>query len=175
MAEKEETATEAESGGSNKKLIIIMVVAILVTAGMSIGVTMMLLGGGGGGDSTEAAPPPEDPLYVPIKVMNINMPPESTAKVMQIEINLMTYQPETVEMINRHMPVIRSEMLNILSEVTYQRAATPQGKEKIKSDLKFAIEAMLLELEGNIMANSGDTKGVPPTLEAVYFTRLVMQ
>ncbi len=170
----------AAGGGSSKKIMVIVLVAVLATAGITGGVVYFMFGGDKGAAKEEhVVEAPKKPIYIPIKAFNSNLTDGGPAKVMQIEFTLMSYQPELTAVVERHMPSLRNEILNYLSTVTYQDAASVEGKTRMKTHLKQSIEKQLLELEGPIKDPAAKDQehdpGKPPKLEAVYITRLVMQ
>ena len=173
--EKDEGDLELDGAAksSKKKLIIIIVAAVLgliVIIGASVGLTLMLVGGGSGGSqqageeaAVEEVVVPKDAIYVPVKTMTVNFADKGAAQFLQIDISIMTYDPEVVDLVKAHMPVIRNDMLNMLGTQTYKDVSTPDGKEALRTKLLLIVQKILQEQE--------DRTGI----EAIYFTKIIMQ
>jgi flagellar FliL protein len=99
-----------------------------------------------------------DPPFV------VNFEPGSTARFLQITVQLMTREPETVEFLKANTPIIRNDLLLLFGNRHVEEVATNEGKE--------ALRAKALETVRKIVSNEG---GKSDTLEAVYFTSFVMQ
>jgi len=82
---------------------------------------------------------------------------------MQVEIQVMAHSIEPFALIEHHMPVIRNKLMLILSSQKYEEVNTLKGKEKLREEIKQAIQEVLHE-------ESPDAN-----IEAVYFTSLIMQ
>ncbi len=172
--EKRDTDGELELDGaaksSKKKLILIIVgavVALMIIIGASVGVTLMLVGGdaqqAGGEDAVEEKVVPKDAVYIPVKTMTVNFADSGAAQFLQIDVSIMTYDPDVVNLINAHMPVIRNDMLNLLGTQTYKAMSTSDGKEALRIKLLLIVQKVLMEQE--------EREGV----EAIYFTKIIMQ
>lgn len=99
-----------------------------------------------------------DPPFV------VNFEPGSTARFLQITVQLMTRQPEMVEFLKNNTPIIRNDLLLLFGNRHVEEVATNEGKEALR---KAALDAVR-----KIVSNEG---GKPDALEAVYFTSFVMQ
>jgi len=82
---------------------------------------------------------------------------------MQVEIQVMAHQMEPFTLIEHHMPVIRNKVMLILSSQKYEEVNTREGKEKLREEIKQAIQDVLHEESPDV------------NIEAVYFTSLIMQ
>ena len=98
-----------------------------------------------------------DPTFV------VNLPPGGPAKMLQIAIQVMTYQPTVVDTLKTNDPMIRHHLLNLLESQQGADLMTVAGKEALQK----AIHDMLSErLEA--LNEPGQIKGV-------FFTQFVMQ
>lgn len=175
MAEEEnENDGELELDGaaksSKKKLIMIIagaVVGLLIIIGASVGVTLMLVGGdsksSGGDEMAEEKVVPKDAIYIPVKTMTVNFADKGVAQFLQVDVSVMTYDPEVVELVKTHMPIIRNDMLNLLGAQTYKDISTSDGKEGMRIKLLLIVQKILMEQE--------EREGI----EGIYFTKLIMQ
>ncbi len=121
-----------------------------------------------GGDAeehqTEDGKPSAPPTYFafePPIVVNFQDP--SGSRYLQITLEVMTYDPEVVTAIESHMPVLRNNLLLLLSAQSLESLSTLEGKQEMRADILAEIQAVLTERTGKA--------GV----EEVYFTTFVMQ
>lgn len=170
---KPEAAAAPAPAKSSKKLLIIILAAVVV------------LGGGGAGawfafggkkdevkddkahaEESEAEHGPKlpaqfvtlDPPFV------VNFGPGSTARFLQIAVQLMTRDPHMVEFLEHNNPIIRNDLLLLFGNKQMEEVSTNEGKE--------ALRAAALEAVRKIVSAEGQK---PEALEAVYFTSFVMQ
>lgn len=99
-----------------------------------------------------------DPSFV------VNFEAEQLVRFLQVTIEIMSRDPATVEFIQQHDPVVRNDLLLLLSNQEYAALATAQGKEQLRARALAAVRAVATR-EG----------GDPQKIEAVYFTSFVMQ
>jgi flagellar FliL protein len=99
-----------------------------------------------------------DPPFV------VNFEPGSTARFLQITVQLMTREPEMVEFLQNNTPIIRNDLLLLFGNRHVEEVSTNEGKEALR---KAALDAVR-----KIVNNEG---GKADALEAVYFTSFVMQ
>lgn len=117
-------------------------------------------GGEEGGEEEEqqvAVYLPIDPAFV------VNFASQGKARFLQVTVEVMTRSPEVPDSVKLHMPVIRNNLMLLLSSQSYDSVSTLEGKEALREE---ALEVIQLILE----EETGD-----PGIEAVYFTSFVMQ
>ncbi|MET0292690.1 MAG: flagellar basal body-associated FliL family protein [Steroidobacteraceae bacterium] len=159
---------DAEKGeaqpGSKKKLIIIGA-AVVVIAG---GAAAFFLTRGGDDAAKEAEHKEEPKLPAEYIAMDppfvVNFDNSTSAKFLQVTVQMMTRSHEMAEFIKGHDPVIRNDLLLMFGAQKVEEVSTREGKEKLRQEALEAIRA--------IIKNEG---GEPEKLEAVYFTSFVMQ
>jgi len=100
---------------------------------------------------------PIDPAFV------VNFASQGKARFLQVTVEVMTRSPEVPDSVKLHMPVIRNNLMLLLSSQSYDSVSTLEGKEELREE---ALEVIQLILE----EETGD-----PGIEAVYFTSFVMQ
>ena len=173
MADKEasEQASPPPPSTSNKKLIIFGLIGLLVVGG----------GAGGGAyyfatksaqasvaAATQAATEPELPkeaVYVPIHPeFTVNFQEGGSARFLQLSLEAMTRDADVAELIKTNLPLIRSNLVMILSSKTSDDLRTPEGKEALRSETLAGIQEVVIAEGGNDGA-----------VEEVYFTSFVMQ
>jgi flagellar FliL protein len=191
MAKEDELdldTTKKKAGGKGK-LIIIIVLAVLLTTGTILGVLYFTgnLGGGGKQDNSGEASEEKTEKELVIQpafyfdlqpAFVVNFEDKTHAAYLQVEMQLMSRDKAVNEQITKHMPVIRNNILLILSAQQYEVVKSRQGKEQLQAKVLEEVRgivgpAMLEELkkesEGEI--NAKDV----PNVEQVYFTSFIMQ
>ncbi len=174
MAEEEgEVQVEAEKASPMKMMLILLVAAVVLVAMTVAGMffmlkaTGMLNGGGGGGGAAKAHASKttnKPAIYQPLDpafVVNIN--DHGRMRYLQVSMEAMTRDPAIVEELTKHMPLIRNNLVLLLSGQTVEDLHSAEGKELIR---QRALEEVQRVLEEEI----GD-KGI----EAIYITSLVIQ
>ncbi|MGB0213659.1 flagellar basal body-associated FliL family protein [Algiphilus sp.] len=141
-----------------------------------VGLLMAALGGGGGWyyltqvaahaeTDGPAAPKLAEPIYWPFEpAFVVNLPDGAYMRYLKIDVALMTRDSAVPGALEKHAPLLRNELLMLMSTADYQNLLTRDGKEALRAQSLDAINARLAELE---VAESA--------VEAIYFTNFVMQ
>lgn len=168
---------EAEGGGSKKTLILIIVGALLLV-GIAVGATIFLMSGDDdeGGEEKEEATAEEvveeeAPADVPIPAQYVKLKPEfvvnfnvgTRQRFLQVSIEIMTRSQTIVDAIELHNPMLRNEIIRVLSDQDFNVLRTPEGKIAMQETLKTVVSDALTRESG--------INGV----EALLFTNFVMQ
>jgi len=137
----------------------------------------VLLAGGGAGAwwwSTHSSakpavahtpPPAAPPLYLPLDPpFVVNFESEQAVRFLQITVQLMSRDPQTIELLKSNDPMVRDRLLMLFGNQKYTVLSTREGKEGLRQQA--------LQSVGTVLAGAG---GHPDRLEAVYFTSFVMQ
>lgn len=177
---------EEEAPKSSKKMMIIIIVGVLLL------VTVGILGGlflGGvfdekpepteteqaidGGDSEAPSGDSEgstateniaERTYWPLEPpFVLNFEGKSKARYMQIGLEVATTNDKAHAAVKKHLPVIRNEIVLLLSGQKYEEMVTPDGKEQLRAEL--------IETINNILIQHKVKKGI----DNIYFTSFVMQ
>jgi flagellar FliL protein len=157
-----EAAVSASPQKSSKTLLWIALILMVGAAGAA---GTYFLVGRGNASAVQAAPPPAPALFHQLDPsFVVNFEAEQLVRFLQVTIEVMTRDPATLEFVKRHEPVIRNDLLMLLSNQEYQVLATQAGKDDLRSRALEAVRA--------IAAREG---GDPAKLEAIYFTSFVMQ
>lgn len=93
----------------------------------------------------------------------VNAVGQGSTHYLQVSMDVMARDPAVIEAVKKHMPVIRNNLIMLLSSQDQAVVSTREGKEKLRADALTEIQKVLKE-------QTGET-GV----EAVYFTIFVMQ
>ena len=98
-----------------------------------------------------------DPPFV------VNIQGQASSRFLQLTLEAMTYDQEVTTEIDKLMPVIRNNILLLLSSLTYEQVASLEGKQKLREDILKEIQNVLKDKIGK------------PGVEEVYLTSIVMQ
>jgi len=162
--------------------IVLIVISVIVLVAGTIGTTLYFAGVVGGNhesasssssssmsdnaDSGNSEGPVhrKEPIYYafdPAFIVNFN--DGNNIRYLQVTLEVMTYNQRTVEDLERHMPVIRNNLIMMFSGLNYDVLSTVAGKRKLQEEALAEIRSILKEKTGK--------EGV----EEVYFTGFVMQ
>lgn len=178
MAEKKDDKKgkdEAAEGGeakpkSNKMIIIIVAVVALVIGGAGAGVAVMMMGGKKGGDKTaeeseeKAAKPKEAAYFEMTPPFLVNYQWNGRAHYLQVTIALMTRDPDVLDLVREHTPLIRNNLMLLLAAQDFDGLRSVEGKESVRQLMFDEIQKILKEQQE-------DTAGI----EQLYYTNFVMQ
>ncbi len=93
----------------------------------------------------------------------VNFPPGASAKIIKIAITVKVKGEPNIEIIKKHLPMIKNNLLMTISSIGVDKAKTLEGKRELQS-------LMLSEI-GKVMEKMNKTNPV----KDVYFTDFVMQ
>ena len=84
-------------------------------------------------------------------------------RYLQAELTVMSRNSSIVEAVIQHAPLVRSRIVDLLADQDYLSLQTPDGKEKLREDLKQRIN--------EVLNGEGEEGGI----ESVLITNFVMQ
>ncbi len=173
--EKKDAAPAENKGGAMKLIIIINAVVVVVLIGVVVAM-FMLKGGDEKKDSevlaeessaTEgagSANASKTPIYIPLNPpFVVNLENQEQVSFLQVEMEVMTYDPKVDEAMKVHASRIRSELLLLLGSKQYHEISNVEGKRKLSQEAIAEIQKILQET------------GTTGTVQALYFTSFVMQ
>ena len=168
---------EEAGGGAAKpatpvKLILIMIIGAILLVAVSMGgvffllKSMGMLDGGGGGSGGGSAQHDERPaLYHAFEQpFIVNFKERGRTRFLQISIQVMTREPDILVALETHLPVIRNNLLLLISTQKPEEFHTPEGRESIR-------QAALLEVQKILEEQTGEREAI----EGLYFTSFVTQ
>jgi flagellar FliL protein len=196
MADDElELDTQSRAPGSGFKMIILMVIlALLVSASVIAGLYFtgnLNIGGEASSkaaDESPAAAESETPteaaehkpaIYIDMKpAFIVNFPDDAVAEYLQIEMQAQAHDEQVEAVMRRHMPVIRNDILLLLSSQKYSDLKTREGKQHLQKAVldkvrKIVREGMVSELQTE-EAQKVDTASLP-NVDNIFFTSFIMQ
>lgn len=165
---------DVPSSGKLKK-IIMMIVGVILIAGVSILSTWFML------KDKMAAPEEtdvseivmEEPIMDPSQgeaiyhalqpAFIVNFNSNGKSRFLQVELTVLTRDPESVEVLILHNPLIRNNLLDVFTLHNIEQLITAAGKEQLAEDLGSAIEDILIIEMGR------------PGIESVLFRSFILQ
>jgi len=169
-----------------KKWILIGVGAFLLI-GISIGGTLFATGAfssnppryaagsgtGGEGDPAlgSALPPPLPVVVTATEVFYHYIQPEfiinfrgrERPRTLMVEITVSSYVEKSLNLLSKHSPELRNNLLLIMAEKNGSELSTMEGKNQLREDVKDSLNALMKKHSGVM------------TIDDVYFTRFVLQ
>lgn len=173
--DKEESDGEKgeQKGGKKKSSLmkkLLILGGVLVLIGGGAGAAFFFLGNGHGGekgkghDKAKAEQPKAPPVYYAFDpAFVVNFKDESEVRFLQVTVEVMARDPLVIESVKTHTPVIRNNLIMLLSNQTVESISTVEGKEKVRAETLKEIQKILKKQTGS------------PGVEDVYFTGFVMQ
>jgi flagellar protein FliL len=105
--------------------------------------------------------PPQYLSMAPKFVVSFN--DQKNARFMQFTLQVMTRDDETIKLLSKHMPAIRSSLILLVGSQEYEKISTRDGKEALLADITADINRTLENIAGL------------STVEAAYFDSFVIQ
>jgi len=160
-----EADTETNPAGSKKNLIVFAAV-LLLAVGASIGGTLYFLGADSAENTTEDSVDtrPDKAIYHSLRpAFIVNYVSGGKPRFLQTELTVMARDPEVVEALISHMPLVRSQIVNFLADQDVFALQTHNGKEQLREGLRLLMDDVLM--------NEEQLQGI----ESVLLTSFVMQ
>ena len=93
----------------------------------------------------------------------VNFEGGGRARYLQLGIEVMTYDKKALPALELHTPMLRNELILLLSDKTYEELITREGKEQLAAAALEVVREAMTEQYGS------------PVVETLYFTSFVMQ
>ncbi|HSP00425.1 MAG TPA: flagellar basal body-associated FliL family protein [Thioalkalivibrio sp.] len=168
MANKDELNLDVESPAPAKgvklKFIIILLVGLVLVAAIAGGAVYFFMGGEAE-EAVDAGPAPvPPPIYKSLEpALVVNFQGPGRIRYVQVGVVMTARDAKVMDTVDEHMPVIRNNLIMLLSGKTYEELNTREGKEEVRVEVLDTIRGVLQERTGE------------PGIESVYFTSFVMQ
>jgi flagellar FliL protein len=165
---EDEIEAQGEAAPAKKKSKLPLILALLVVVG----------GGGAGGwfflsapsgEAEEAAAEEQheehkEPFYFTLADnLVVNFRAGSGARYLQVGIDLMTYDKDGAHTLEQHAPVLKSNLILLLSDQSQDSLLSREGKEALRTAALQEVRQTMTKLHGS------------PVVESIYFTSFVMQ
>ncbi len=116
----------------------------------------------------EAPKKKADPVYWQFEPsFVVNLPDGAYMRYVKLDIAVMTHDPELPAALEKHIPVMRSDILMLVSSAQYESLLTLEGKDGLRLSIIDALNVRLVEL--GVVAEAGEG------IQDLYFTNFVMQ
>jgi len=176
-----ENAAAAEGGkkGSPIKMMLLIIIGAIVVIGVSMGGTFFILktsgilDNSGGADHAPSHEAPVaavvgPPIYFPLDpAFVINFREKGRSRFLQVTIEIMTRDQATIDSLTTHTPVVRNNILMLLSSQDSETLRSVEGKEKLLG--------LVLETLQNILKEQASGTAPAGNIEKVFFTSFVIQ
>jgi len=164
MAEFEQ---EGGAGKSPKKLIIMIVAAVILLAAGGGATFFLMKGNSSKGDAAEHAEGEKEhieKLYFDMgKPIVVDFPAGSAVQHGRITLSILVEGAETIEVLKKNEPMIRNNLLMLISAQDAASLNTREGKEMLRKAIMDDVSAVLTKMAG---------KG---RVTEIFFTSFVMQ
>jgi flagellar FliL protein len=178
MADAPKTEGAAEAPAPKKKGALLMILVAVVALAIGGGAAFFLVGGKS--DQTEAAEKDgkegekgkkaeaehkEPAQYVKLDPpFVVNFEAKGLMRFLQVTVEVMTRDPETVELIKKNDPMIRNDLIMLFGNQKYETISTREGKEQLRGDALKVVQKVI-----------GEEGGKAEKVEQLFFTSFVMQ
>ncbi len=169
MAEEEDKELDLdieEEGKPKSKLMLFIIIGVVLLLAIGAAVFFLLSGSSDEEELAEEAVEEikQPAVYLPLRpAFIVNYVDGGRTRYLQAELSLLTRSPTAKGVVDQHDPLIRSNILSIMSSQDFEELRTVEGKQLMQ-------QALLEHMQVFFETETGD-----PTIEAVLFTSLVMQ
>ncbi|MCK4866104.1 MAG: flagellar basal body-associated FliL family protein [Gammaproteobacteria bacterium] len=191
MAEEELELDVNQAKGSKTTTILIVIIAVLVLVMGGVGAWLFL---GSDEEDSSGSAKKEEKVLGPLKYLTlvpefiVNFGPGSKVRYLQVDLQIATRDEAALETISTYRPVIRNDILIILSSVKFEDLKERSGKEVLQKKLLNTINKVVVSAghaapagENKAAAthatndHGADIQVVQGPIENVYFTSFIMQ
>ncbi|KPQ22318.1 flagellar basal body-associated protein FliL [Halomonas sp. HL-93] len=156
----------AESSGGPKKLLWIMIILVLLSSAGAAAAIYMVLDDREDNpeETTEETAEPQPPVFLTIEPFTVNLADDRHGtRLLYTGITLRVEDEDTRELLEEHMPQVRSRLLSVLSGQEAGELTSSEGKQQLAT----AINERLSE--------PFDENQPPLELREVLFTEFIVQ
>jgi flagellar protein FliL len=166
MSAEEAEVAEAlpEQPRSRRFLILLVAMVLLVGAGGGGAWYFGLFGQAAGpGQAVEKEAPKQALYYTLADNLVVNFRNPGGVRYLQVGIDLMTRDPEALPALKTSAPVLRNNLILLLSDQSESDLSTREGKEAVRAKALAEVRSAMQKLYGS------------PAVDELYFTTFVMQ
>ena len=183
MAEEElELDVNLQTG--SKKTVLIIVIAVLVLNLVGAGVWYFLSGNDDSNSTSTETEEALEPLtyltMVPEFVVNFG--PDSKVRYLQVDLQVSTRDKAAFTTVNTYRPIIRNDILMVLSSMDFDVLKNRDGKEALQKKILNAINKVVVSAGHDTPDDSKEKNElaaedviVKGPIQNVYFTSFIMQ
>ena len=149
------------------KMIVIGAGALVLLGAAGGGAFLMLRGDApeaAGAAGEPAAALPAETFYHSVQPeFVVNLPQPSRERFLMTELVVATVEEDHLELLERHRPELRNELLSVFAGRDAESLATEDGKRELRDAARARIDALL------------ERHGAAEPVQDVFLTRFVMQ
>lgn len=154
-------------GGSRKLLWSMMVLLILSSSAAAVALYMVFTQQGSEARSainTQVVPEQKAPIFLPIKPFTVNLADDEYGpRLLYTGLSLKLGDESSQEILEQHMPQVRSRLLTLFSGKQASELTSPGGKQRLADQVVAALEAPMSENQPEL------------TINDVLFTEFIVQ
>lgn len=163
MAKKDEKDNQGEAEAPKSKMMLIIIIVAVVALLVGGGVAAFLLMGEEA-PVEDAEPAVKPAIYHELKPpFVVNYQWQGRQRYAQISISIMTRDPTSIAALEKHMPLVKNNLLEAFGSQNFDGLRTPEGKEALRQQALETLQQIVLDETGNA------------GIEQVLFTNFVMQ
>lgn len=172
MAENEQKQEQGDDKKSSKKWLIIAAIVLLLVGGGGAGYYFFFAGEPGedaaeesedSEEGSEQAVDKQSFYYDVTKPLIVNYPKGSAARLVQVSISIMVKDEPTVEALKKHEPMIRNNLLMLISAHDPGELKSVEGKEILRGKMFKEISEVIQKMTES------------DQVQELFFTSFVMQ
>jgi flagellar FliL protein len=166
MADEKKNLKEASKSGGNQKLMIVVIALLVLLIGAIGGLAYVLMNSNSAPGATASAeqkkPKSGPPIFQKMDTFVVNLAGKD-GMLLQVEMQAQLANNDAQKSFVDYMPKIRSGLILLLSSKTADELSSPEGKVKLKAQVK------------KIINESMDGAGGEEPVESVLFTSFIIQ
>lgn len=163
-------ANPQESTPKKRNLLLIAIAAAVLLVGVSVGVTVTVLKKFSTADASATSVDTATDLtnapaiYYPLSpAFVVNFQHKGRTRFLQVDLTILLRNEKILPLLDTHMPLIRNQLVLLLSSQEFETLQTAEGKESLRQQALARIQDVL---RGEM---------VRPDIEQVLYTSFVMQ
>lgn len=147
MAENTQVAPAPKK--SKLKLIILVVAVVALAIGLSVAGTLWFLQGEAGSatDQPETEVFQASQYYVMAKPLVAALQTDGRQRYAQVHLAFSARDVEALTALEKHLPLVRSQLLAVLGAQKFEELQTPEGRDRLISEMLTSVN-QVLEAEG---------------------------
>jgi flagellar FliL protein len=157
-------ASEPGAAPQKKRALPLWLILAIAVAVLGAGGFLLLHGRAAAGAHGAHTVPSGPPHYLALKPFVVNFQSGQAVRYLQVSLQVMSRDPATITLLKQNDPVVRNDLLLLLSNQRYATLDTEAGKQRLRAAVLADVRKVV-----------GAAGGHPSHVEAIYFTSFVMQ
>ncbi len=122
--------------GKMKKLILLVVLPILLLGGGAVAYLAFF------DDPAPAKVEQAEKAIMPLEPFLVNLADKDARRYLKVKIDREVENQKAVKELEKSLPLIRDQLIFLLSSKSYPEIATPEGKHQLKKDIMARLASM---------------------------------